>query len=244
MIFIGDTHGLRPIFEIIAKNQYEGQNLIHIGDFGLGFNEITQDVRNLLVLDEALIDSNNHLYVIRGNHDNPIFWDKSKGLNLPKLHNLHLVDDYSVIKIENYNILFVGGAISIDRTLRRDEKPYPSWWRDEEFNLRVSKIEEIGKNTPSIDIIVTHTAPHFVHPTSDNVSIVNGWHDIEVYHGMDLKGDLKKERLKLSEMYNQLKITHGHIPKYWFYGHFHSSRQQIIHGTQFKLLNVNETYEM
>lgn len=73
MIFIGDTHGIRPVFEVIDKNKIENSNLIHVGDFGLGFEEITKDVNNLKILDEMLIETNNYLYVIRGNHDNPIF---------------------------------------------------------------------------------------------------------------------------------------------------------------------------
>ena len=111
MYFIGDTHGMRPVFSIVDRFKIEKSNLIHVGDFGLGFVSIMQDVKNLEVIDEMLIDTQNKLFVVRGNHDNPIFWDKSKGLNLPKLHNIHLVDDYSVLDIENKKILCVGGGI-------------------------------------------------------------------------------------------------------------------------------------
>ena len=104
MIFVGDTHGIRPIFNIIEYNSIRGSNLIHVGDFGLGFQDIIRDVKNLLTLDEMLLETNNILYVIRGNHDCPIFWDKSKGLNLPKFKNLRLIEDYSVIN-ELYSML-------------------------------------------------------------------------------------------------------------------------------------------
>lgn len=250
MIFIGDTHSLRPVFELIDKNQWEGKNLIHVGDFGLGFNEIHRDVNNLLLLDEALIDTNNHLYVIRGNHDNPIFWDRRVGLNLPKFYNLHLVDDYSIINIEDKNVLFVGGAISIDRMIRKDEKPYPTWWENERFIFRESRLKESIRNTNmsstgnKVDVVVTHTAPDFAYPTNDNVKIVNGWAEIEKLHGCDLKGELKIERKDVSRLYNELVSGYKQDISHWFYGHFHSSKEGYVANTTFKLLNVNEFYEV
>lgn len=238
MIFIGDTHGIRPVFEVIDKNKIENSNLIHVGDFGLGFEEITKDVNNLKILDEMLIETNNYLYVIRGNHDNPIFWDKSKGLNLPKFHNLRLVDDYTAIPIEGKLILFVGGAISIDRTFRVDDRPYPSWWKDEEF-----KLNKDSRFTPNnIDIVVTHTAPHFCMPISDDVPIVNNYHAIEKQHGNDLKSDLKIERHNLTQLYET--IIKWSKPKLWFYGHFHTSYDREIDGIRFIGLSINELKEI
>ena len=162
MYFLGDTHGIRPAFMTIDKHKIENSNIIHVGDFGLGFLHIEQDINNLKATDEMLLETNNHLYVVRGNHDNPIFWDKSKGLNLPKLHNLHLVDDYEVITVEGKKILCVGGGISIDRQLRKNGKPYPSWWKDEEFKWSPDKFHKIAIYEKVIDIVVSHSAQVFV----------------------------------------------------------------------------------
>ena len=35
MILLGDTHSLKPVFEIIEKNNIKNSNIIHVGDFGL-----------------------------------------------------------------------------------------------------------------------------------------------------------------------------------------------------------------
>lgn len=242
MYFIGDTHGIRPIFAIVDKHKLENSNLIHVGDLGLGFQDITRDIKNLETLDEMLQETNNHLYAIRGNHDNPIFWDKSKGLRLPKFHNLHLQDDYTAQIIESKTILFVGGAISIDRSIRRDEHP-PTWWEDEVFKFDRAKTIKLFQQYGRFDIIVTHSAPSFAYPQNDYVDIVNHYCDIERVHGQDLRRELRLERGDISEFYEELKSL-GVKPTHWLYGHFHSTKNQKIEGIQFKLLNVNELYEI
>lgn len=243
MIFIGDTHGLRPIFSIIDRHNLTSQNLIHVGDLGLGFVSIQQDIKNLDVLDEMLIETNNHLYAIRGNHDNPIFWDKSKGLNLPKYHNIHLVEDFEVIKIENKHVLFAGGAISIDRRPRMSDLPWPTWWKDEVFKYDEEKMEQniYGKD---IDIVVTHSAPDFCFPQGSNNYLVNEYAIVEYQHGIKLHDELAEERGEITRMYSDLKHGFGKKPKYWFYGHFHNTKSEDINGTIFKLLNINEIYDV
>lgn len=238
MYVIGDTHGLRPVFNIIDANQFTGENLIHVGDFGLGFQDVGRDIKNLELLDEALMDTDNQLYVIRGNHDNPIFWDKSKGLYLPVFHNLHLVDDYSVIEIEGQKVLFAGGATSIDRRPRMDDTP-PTWWKDEVFRYNKDNI----KNLTDIDIVITHSAPSFCHPRGSNAGIVNHYAVIEKMHGYDLHKELEDERMLLDDLFYDLHRQHNNIKK-WYYGHFHSSKRQSRHGTEFILLNVNEVEEV
>lgn len=242
MYFIGDTHGMRPIFSIVDRLKITNSNLIHVGDFGLGFVSIMQDVKNLEVVDEMLVDTQNKLYVVRGNHDNPIFWDKSKGLNLPKLHNIHLVDDYSVLDIENKKILCVGGGISIDRQLRKDDRPYPSWWKDEEFQWHPGKFNRVVNNHSTMDIVVTHSAPSACYPRGVDAPIVNDWHNIELEHGNNLKGELQMERKKIDMLKDA--VLKAYKPTNWFYGHFHTSKTEIIDSVKFQALNINEICEI
>ena len=242
MYFIGDTHGMRPVFSIVDRFKIEKSNLIHVGDFGLGFVSIMQDVKNLEVIDEMLIDTQNKLFVVRGNHDNPIFWDKSKGLNLPKLHNIHLVDDYSVLDIENKKILCVGGGISIDRQIRKDDRPYPSWWKDEEFQWHPGKFNRVVNNHNTMDIIVTHSAPSACYPRGVDAPIVNDWHNVELQHGNNLKGELQMERKKIDMLKDA--VLKAYKPTNWFYGHFHTSKTEIIDLVKFQALKINEICEI
>jgi hypothetical protein len=245
MYFLGDTHGIRPVFNIIDRNKITDSHIIHVGDFGLGFVPLTSDIKNLEATDEMLIDTQNHLYVIRGNHDNPVFWDKSKGLNLPKFHNLHLIDDYEVFEVEGKKILGVGGGISVDRMIRKDDKP-PTWWKDEVFTYDPLKINRIANSVDRIDIVVTHSAPTMTYPRGVDAPIVNDWHEVELCHGGNLKGELIKEREDIQTLMNS--ITAAYSPTHWIYGHFHASRTEKINingkRITMKLLNINELYEL
>lgn len=244
MYFIGDTHGIRPIFNIIDRHKLENQNLIHVGDLGLGFMGIANDVKNLEILDEMLIETNNHLYAIRGNHDNPIFWDRSKGLNLPKFHNIHLVEDFSLLKIENKNVLFAGGAVSIDRRPRMDDVPWPSWWKDEVFKYDEEKLKFLLHDNRPVDIVVTHSAPDYCHPRGSDNYLVNQYAMIEKQHGADLHQELAEERAEISRFANDLLLNYGKKPTHWFYGHFHSHKRQKIGGMIYQLLDINELHEL
>lgn len=244
MYVLGDTHGIKPIFNIVDSKKLQDCNIIHVGDVGLGFQEIRRDVSDLLILDEMCIENNIKLYLLRGNHDNPIFWDKSKGLNLPKFHNIYLVDDYTVILIEGKNVLFIGGALSIDRRPRMTDYPYPSWWKDEEFFYDEKRLKSAINNHKNIDIVVTHTAPDFCYPTSDNVPIVNDYHNLEMQYGVNLKEELKMERYTVTRMFNDLTKKYKKEPTDWFYGHFHNKKSQFINNVNFHLLNINEVYEL
>lgn len=240
MYFIGDTHGVRPIFTIIDKHKLENQNLIHVGDFGLGFQEVSRDLKNLALLEEALNGTGNNLYVIRGNHDNPIFWNGD--LHLPKYHNINFVKDHTTVKIQNKVIYFAGGATSIDRSIRIGEHP-PTWWVGEKFIYDEKYVSDILSQIKKIDIVVTHSAPHFAYPQNDYVEIVNHYCEIENKHGLDLREELRAERADHSSLFQKIK-DFGFTPSHWIYGHFHSSEKKVISGTEFKLLNINELYEV
>lgn len=242
MYILGDTHGLKPIFQIIDKNKLENCNICHVGDFGLGFQPILRDIHNLQLLNEMLIENNIHLYAIRGNHDFKIFWDKSMGLQLPVFHNLHLVEDYEILNIEGKNIFFCGGAISIDRIPRQKDIPC-SWDKNEEFILDEYKLNNILlKLNYHIDIIITHTPPHYCEPIGYNNPIVDYYHDLELKEGNNLKKELQMERHKVTTLYQM--IRNSNKLSYGFYGHMHKHYFLEEHGIKHIGLGINELYKI
>lgn len=244
MIFLGDTHGNNGHIKMLIRDRnYRDTNLIHVGDFGVGFIEMEQEIKNLQGLNDYMAEKNLVLHVVRGNHDNPYYFDGTFMYSNLKLH-----PDYTVINIDGKNILLVGGAISIDRVPRRrenlieikvnnhSERRY--FWEAEKFNLDKDKLETFR----DIDIVVTHTAPHFCFPTNQ----VNNWpHIVSQFMSEDktLGDDLITERNQLTEMYDILIKNNNNI-QYYMYGHFHQHNINIFRNCLFICLEINQFYEI
>lgn len=229
MIFIGDIHGNFNRL-IIGINRLEllNQNLIQVGDFGIGFRGDKYDLEFMRRLNDCLQRGNNQLFVIRGNHDDPRFFDGSVTYS-----NLKLLPDYSLLSIKSKNLLLVGGAISIDR---KDRRPGVNYWHDEVFNLNEEKLQSI-LSTNKIDIVVTHTAPTFAFPQEFD-RIVMEFTEADP----TLLDELTQERKQLDTLYST--IVNSTKPAFWIYGHFHQSHTQFINGTEFHLLHENELKEL
>lgn len=240
-IIIGDTHGNHKlIIHRIKSLKITDQTLFHVGDFGVGFVDMNLDIERMEELNDVLNKHNCHLYVTRGNHDNPIFFEGKHNYS-----NLHLVKDYSVIEFNGENVLMCGGAVSVDRLQRKEYmfeakkngRNIETYWIDENFNLDEKKLIQLT----DIDYVITHSSPSFVYPYNDTSNIVDShgpfvqnfaWNDY------GLKNDLNKERADLTKMY-EILIEKNDIRK-WFYGHFHTSKTENVSGTEFILLNCNE----
>lgn len=71
-------------------------------------------------LQKRLASNNCWLVMLRGNHDNPAYFN-----TIPIKHRRFLtISDYSVIQACNHNILCVGGAVSVDRSYRKSSLKY------------------------------------------------------------------------------------------------------------------------
>ena len=244
MIFIGDTHGNHNYIQNQIKfKKITNATFIHVGDFGIGFIDPEKEKEQIGRWNNILKKNNNMLYVIRGNHDNPHYFNEKEFYDYDR-DNIKFLPDYTVINVEGKNILCVGGAISIDRVPRRrmnlQEARYGRdnryHWEDEKFVLDREKLEGLE----GIDIVVTHTAPNFAKPfdTKGNWPYI-----VKQFMGEDetLENDLVKERLLLDEMYNILKKRNNIND--WFYGHFHRNDTTLHENTLFHMLGINELYE-
>jgi predicted phosphodiesterase len=238
-IVIGDTHGnFRYIMNHIKNFDIRDTTLLHVGDFGIGFQKYMTDKADMRNLNRLLTEHNCQMYVIRGNHDNPYYFDGTWDYT-----NLHLVPDYTVITVEGFDILMVGGAISIDRKPRLHDQQLMAtrsidkelYWFDEEFVLDEEKLKEVK----GITYVVTHTCPHFVDPIN-NQGIPTHGYLVETFATSDpkLKEELDKERQDMTKMYEILK-ENNYIAK-WFYGHFHRTNAMYYEDTDFVMLGINE----
>jgi predicted phosphodiesterase len=233
VLFVGDIHGNFDVIPNFIKTfELDNCAVFQLGDFGVGFEDEIKEQRRLKYLNDRMKVSNSKLFAIRGNHDDPKYFD---GNNM--FENLELLKDYSVVNINGWNILGIGGAVSIDR-IQRNGYGYHSngsegrsWWKDEVVVLDHEKLKDLN----DIDIIITHTAPSFCSPIlKDNLRM---WFNYDP----PLENDVNVERQTMTEIYDILK-ENNNISE-WYYGHFHGTHKTERDKTNFYGVNINEVVE-
>lgn len=223
IVYIGDLHGnFNHITWWLKAHHIKNCTLVQVGDFGVGFKPNTEDYV-LQTLNKELGKRESILLVIRGNHDNPIYFDGNHDYEFIKF-----LPDYTDMEIDGLNHLFIGGAISIDRTVRVEGIDY---WKNEGF---VNDIEK-AKSFKNIDVVVTHTAPNFVSPLKLNGIVMH-------YAQKDdlLLSDLETERNAITEVFNEIKKNNQ--LKHHFYGHFHDTAKETVDNCRHVMLNIGDFY--
>jgi UDP-2,3-diacylglucosamine pyrophosphatase LpxH len=243
---IGDIHGE---FGLIRDkiNYYKIQDSIIFmcGDFGVGFNyndpkEPRKEKKRLQDLNSFVKKRNIFIYVVRGNHDNPMFFDGNHNLS-----NLIFMKDYDIVEVGEYSILGIGGATSVDRKpnhnftgkngrgSHKGRREGVDWWPNEKVFYDEKELDCIA----GIDVVITHTAPSFVNPPLLGGTVPK-WCECDV----ELKDELITEREIMSKIYHKLEEV-NYIKK-WVYGHYHQSSYQIVGLTTFQLIDIAEFTEI
>lgn len=221
LIFLGDHHGAwNNLISIINYKKLSDCNIVSVGDLGIGFNYTREvEYKQANKLNDFFKQKNINFFGIRGNHDDPFFFS---GKDRISYSNFELIEDYSLFLYHEKLIQFIGGAVSIDRTGRKEGVSY---WEGEGVVFDKKKCNKV-------DVLVTHTAPSQCFPQTFN-EIVYGWAREDAY----LLEDLTDERAVMSEIF---KICQ---PSFHFYGHFHTSRIETINNCTHRLLDINELYQ-
>lgn len=223
-IFVwGDAHGdWDALPKFIRKFGITKSLIIQVGDFGLGFQPNFVDFKNLRDLAAELEPYDCDLWAIRGNHDNPIAYQKDSFYNNSRIT---LIPDYTTKVIHGKKFLFVGGAISVDRKVR---VPDIDFWHGERFKL-IENYQDLEK----CDVLITHSAPLESFPANSYERIL-GW----LTHDAHLRGELEEERKDISTLFHTVE------PKFHCYGHYHLSNYEFNRGCVCKCLDIDEFWEL
>jgi hypothetical protein len=120
-------------------------------------------------------------------------------------------------------VMFVGGALSIDRHTRTEGF---DWWPDEELSTHelMDMIDRYENVEPRI--MVTHDAPE---------SVVN------ILFGANGKLKLNLPSRTRQALQSMFEV---HQPEMWLFGHGHNSKNVVIKGTRFICLNELESMDI
>lgn len=223
MNLLGDIHGNFGLIKYYAMND---SVLIQVGDFGIGFN--TRHEKHMLAeVNYKLREKNCFVYVIRGNHDDPEYFD-----NTSFMSNIFFVDDWTILELDvddrQERVFCLGGALSIDRLRRTQGK---DWWIEEKVvfdDLLVPSVKDITQ-------VVTHTSPEWCEPYFLS-SLVNDF----AKDDPTLKDELFAERRGMSYAFDTIYDNNKETLRNHYYGHFHFSAVGEYKGVRTKLLNIGE----
>jgi hypothetical protein len=217
--FFGDHHGdWRTLLSHIQAKNLENSLLFSVGDVGMGFQPRKSELLHCQNLNQFFKSKNIRFLAIRGNHDDPDYFNSPGRV---ALSHFELLADYTLLQHRGMSLQVIGGGISIDRTGRI---PNRSYWPGEGVDLQPELLQKV-------DILVTHTAPSRCFPQHLN-QLVLDW----ARQDPSLLEELPAERKLLDEILEKTK------PQHHFYGHFHACYREEIEGCTHKLLHINELY--
>jgi Icc-related predicted phosphoesterase len=205
VIVTGDVHGdFGALNKLISKKKKHGLKLIiACGDFGVwpqGSDKVIKGIKTQGV----------KIIFCDGNHENHHFLINRKSDEI--VPGVFYMPRGSTYKLDDgRNILFMGGANSIDKQWRT---PGFDWFPEEIIS------QKDMENLPNekVDIFITHTCP------------------TELLHDM-LKVDSRKwddpSNHYLSELWKKYK------PSLHYFGHWHTYKTGILMGTRWYCLNMS-----
>lgn len=238
---IGDIHG--QVENIPADNSH-ADHFIFLGDIGVGFRNphVDEELADMLEKTQylefykslhraAMAGSGNnenvHLWLIRGNHDNPGYWNGESKIfleiyeQLPtnvKSHLHFLEDEMLIINGEKWWVL--SGGVSID-VYRRTEGC--SYWKNEEIR------EPIGFEDTEVTGVISHVGPKPPAIKLKGTALVDRLIEITGEH---LRESINREEAVIKSYFQMLK------PKKWIYGHWHVSETFIEDGCTHVVLDA------
>ena len=236
IVVCGDIHGKfnTLIYKMCIQYGLTDTLLIVAGDCGFGFEKLGY-YENIFRHNSArLAKSNNWIAMVRGNHDDTAYFNEERISHL----RFRTIPDYSIVQACGNSILCVGGAVSIDRSFRKEydsrnkASNTVSYWTDEMPVFDEMKLNKIDKQF-RIDTVITHTAPSFCELISK--SGLSDW----AARDAELMADCEKERNTMDRLFEHLK-TAGHPMSHWYYGHFHQSWNAEVDGVLFSMLDILE----
>jgi len=214
---VGDIHGKwDQLFLKIKASEIRNFILIGVGDLGIGFLNTERQARQFDYINSFFGGKGIDFIGIRGNHDDPAYFDGSINHS-----NFKLLPDYTSLTLNDREFLFVGGAISIDRKIRKEGVSY---WAGEKFILDHSKIKRC-------DVLITHSAPTWSGPFDK--SGISGWCDRDE----TLWDECLQER-KDHDILIKLCGASRH-----YCGHFHTSSSVDFDGCMSTILDELEVKE-
>jgi len=226
---MGDFHGQSEILkeklqEITATATPSA--LIMIGDYDVHTAAEVAELKDLLTA--YPID----YYLLRGNHDNPLYWQDRGISTLFEDASFHFLHEVDCIQWGDIRFLTVNGAVSVDRTgIRFDQG---NCWPETEPVPKdaVDQIRKLKEQYGGFDVLLSHTG------IISGQTIKNEFTKSFASTDETLFEDLEKER----KLMQRIQIGSG-VENHYF-GHFHQSWQGEEYEIDCRCLDICELIQL
>ncbi len=201
------------------KNELDNSLLIVNGSNCFGTRDLKYYHDKFKLFDKVLEDNNCKVVFVRGNDDPKYFEDE-----LIDFDNIKTIKDYSVIKLNYFNCLCIGGSISLDRTWKKQQEQRIGkklYWEEEYMDYDEEKLTEILDEYP-IACVVTPDSPSFISPSMNYLSKTAWFEEDE-----SLPKDINKERSIIDKIYIKM-VEKGNKPYAWFHSKFTKQEPRTI----------------
>lgn len=216
---VGDCRSLVSLYDIVRYRQnIQDCDLVSLGNNNIGGNPLT-DPGFLGKINHICKTRNIRLYIIRGSHDDPSFWNR--GYNFS---NLYLTSDYTDAVFPNgISVLFVGGGISINRMCHTEGI---DCWKGENTIYR--------KTDCPFNVLLSHDAPSYF-----NISLDSLWSSKYVswiIQDENLLEDLSKQRKIIDRIVENIE------PMYIFSGCYDNNSKEEHNKINYQCVASKELF--
>jgi len=167
-------------------------------------------------------------YLLRGNHDHPVYWQDRSISSLFEDGYFHLLHEVDYIQWGDVRFLTVNGAVSVDRTCVRFDMG--NCWPDTEAVPKdaVNEVRKLIGERGKFDVLLSHTG---IIPEK---TIKSDFAKSFASTDETLIEDLEKER----HLMQRIQIASG-VKRHYF-GHFHESWRGEDYDINCRCLDICE----
>ena len=205
---LNGTNLSSKLWRPMGSGHFDNSVIFVSGGFGFGtkddsfFEGLMGNINKLCEFNDS------YVVFVRGNNDNPAYFNDGRF----SFDRVKLAKDYTVVRLDGFDCLCVGGSLPIDRQWKiehgkRIGKPLYFDGCKSEFKKEV--LDDILDNF-NISCIVTSDAPTFM-PPSVNVSN-SKW----AKNDKTISSDLTAQRLVMDDIYREF-LRKGKKPYLWCY---------------------------
>lgn len=210
---------------------YNNSLVIVLGNCGIGTKSLSYYTSLFEKMNTALAANNCHIAFVRGCSDDPSIFN---GDTTIEYSNIRMVCDYAILQLKNYNVLSIGGGVSLDREwkkIQQERLGCKLYWEDEAPTFNADDVDEIIK-AYNIAVIATYCAPTFAWPGTNAINR-NTW----ALEDKSLVKDSIESRVIMDKVYAKF-VENGAKPFIWAYSQYEQSHQSSNNDMEFYSVNA------